>query len=253
MTCCERISRRSTACSGSAASRRSKPEASSSEVCRPWVHLRPTAAPRSSDVRNPYGSCRLSCPSSDCQCVTDLVRTGRRLARTLDEEDGMKRPMLLVLAGAGLAAAIAAACSDSVVTPKTSRALIGSGTLGMQHERSADDGRANPATMSERDLAELRQATVQYKSFDFATQSGGYSHQITDCMTDPQLGGMGFHFGKDALIDGKPEKLLPEVLLYEPQKNGEMKFVAVEYIIPFPLWTDAAPPKLFGQQFKRNE
>ena len=123
----------------------------------------------------------------------------------------------------------------------------------MRHEHHDDDGRINPARMSERDLAELRQVTEKYKSFDFATHQGGYSHQITDCMTDPQLGGMGFHFGNDALIDGKPEKLAPEVLLFEPQKNGRMKFVAVEYIIPFPLWTDTVPPQLFGQNFKRNE
>ena len=64
---------------------------------------------------------------------------------------------------------------------------------------------------------------------------------------------MAFHFGKAALIDGTVDVLEPELLVYEPQKNGRMRLVAVEYIVPFDMWTANEPPMLFGQAFHRNE
>ena len=43
--------------------------------------------------------------------------------------------------------------------------------------------------------------------------------------------------------------LEPELLLYEPERNGQMRFVAVEYIIPFPLLPSTAPPPVpFGHE-----
>ncbi|MEO7966242.1 MAG: hypothetical protein ABIT38_20260, partial [Gemmatimonadaceae bacterium] len=45
-----------------------------------------------------------------------------------------------------------------------------------------------------RDLATLRRVTAPFHSFDKANASG-WSTMITACMTDPTLGGMGFHYG----------------------------------------------------------
>jgi len=46
--------------------------------------------------------------------------------------------------------------------------------------------------------------------------------------------------------------LQPELLLYEPEKDGKLRFVGVEYIVPF---TDhpatAAPPTLLGHEFSQ--
>jgi hypothetical protein len=63
---------------------------------------------------------------------------------------------------------------------------------------------------------------------------------------------MGFHFGNTKLFDGSVRVDEPELLLYEPEQNGRMRLVAVEYIIPYAAHarTDA-PPELFGQQFKQ--
>jgi hypothetical protein len=69
-------------------------------------------------------------------------------------------------------------------------------------------------------------------------------------MTDPKLGGMGFHYGKTSLIDGRVAVDEPELLLYEPQSNGRMRLVAVEYIMPLQL--SATPPRLFGRDFSVN-
>ena len=65
---------------------------------------------------------------------------------------------------------------------------------------------------------------------------------------------MGFHYGNVGLIDGSVQVDQPELLLYEPEKNGRLRLVAVEYIIPYTLHSrDAAPPVLFGQEFKQND
>jgi hypothetical protein len=64
---------------------------------------------------------------------------------------------------------------------------------------------------------------------------------------------MGFHCGDPGLIDGVVEELKPELLLYEPQKNGRLRLVAVEYVVPFTAWTQADPPSLHGLTFAANQ
>jgi hypothetical protein len=105
-----------------------------------------------------------------------------------------------------------------------------------------------------KDLAVLRRVTAEFQDFDNAT-AGGWSAQITPCMTDPAgAGGMGFHYGNTALIDGSVSVEEPELLLYEPEQNGRLRLVAVEYIIPYTLHSRSdTPPVLFGQEFKQND
>jgi hypothetical protein len=105
-----------------------------------------------------------------------------------------------------------------------------------------------------RDLATLRRVTATFHDFQTAAHAG-WSAQITPCMTDPAgAGGMGFHYGNVALIDGSARVEEPELLLYEPERNGRLRLVAVEYIIPYTAHSrDAAPPELFGEKFKQND
>jgi len=100
-------------------------------------------------------------------------------------------------------------------------------------------------------LAALRQVTVKFHDFQ-AAKDAGWNAKITSCMTSAE-GGMGFHYGNMGYItDGVARADQPELLLYEPQKNGGMKLVAVEYIIPYALHPrSAAPPMLFGLPFKQ--
>jgi hypothetical protein len=102
-----------------------------------------------------------------------------------------------------------------------------------------------------KDLAALRGATAAFHDIETA-KAAGWSAPITGCMTDPTAGGMGYHYGKVSLIDGAVSVTEPELLLYEPQKNGRMRLVAVEYIIPYTEHPRSAqPPVLFGQQFQQ--
>ena len=101
-------------------------------------------------------------------------------------------------------------------------------------------------------LAELRRSTVRYQDFG-AAQADGYTVKVTGCMENPSLGGMGYHYAKESLIDGQVIEARPEVLLYEPRGKGRFRLVGVEFIIPFTAWTGAQPPTLYGQTFARNE
>ena len=104
----------------------------------------------------------------------------------------------------------------------------------------------------EQDLAKLRSATAAFHDFDTARRAG-WNTKITACMTDPGgAGGMGFHYGNTALIDGTAKVETPQLLLFEPEKNGNLRLVAVEYIIPYTFHSrDAEPPVLFGQKFQQ--
>lgn len=108
-----------------------------------------------------------------------------------------------------------------------------------------------PSAEVNRELATLERATAKFHSFESA-RAAGWSEQITGCMADSMAGGMGYHFGNPKLIDGTVRADEPELLLYEPEKNGRLKLVGVEYIVPFGAWDKEAPPKLFGRSFSRN-
>ena len=103
-----------------------------------------------------------------------------------------------------------------------------------------------------KDLAALRRVTAPFHDFGKAV-AAGWSTRITACMAGPS-GGMGFHYGNVALIDGAVSVEKPELLLYEPEANGRLRLVAVEYIVPYTAWSrSATPPVLFGQDFKHND
>jgi hypothetical protein len=102
-------------------------------------------------------------------------------------------------------------------------------------------------------IAELRRLTAHFHDLNDA-KAAGYNVQVTPCLELPGVGGMGFHYGNLAFINNPAEsELQPELLLYEPQKNGNMRFVGVEYIIPFALLPPTGtPPTLFGQPMHQN-
>ncbi len=97
-------------------------------------------------------------------------------------------------------------------------------------------------------LAEIRSATARYHRIEVA-EADGYVVG-SPCVMSPN-GGMGVHYLKSGLIDHIVDPSQPEALLYEPQKNGKMKLVAVEFIVAAAPW-DAMhnyPPMLGDQVF----
>jgi hypothetical protein len=101
-------------------------------------------------------------------------------------------------------------------------------------------------------LAELRDATQSFHNFENAIEAG-WETPLSPCVVHPQLGGMGYHYGRMEFFDGRKNHLEPQVLLYEPLENGGMEFIGVEYIIPFEIHpADSDPPVIFEQNYHAN-
>jgi len=96
-------------------------------------------------------------------------------------------------------------------------------------------------------LAQVRQATAPYHEVSNAIDDGYVPTE--DCVELPGVGGMGFHYVNPEffLNDPSVDPLKPEALLYAPKKNGEVKLVAVEYIVVAADVSDT--PSLFGEPF----
>lgn len=79
-------------------------------------------------------------------------------------------------------------------------------------------------------LAGARAATAQYHDLDRALADG--FEQGTDCVSNPTgPGAMGVHYYSPARLATGFEPDRPEVLIYEPQDDGRMRLVGVEYVV----------------------
>ena len=152
--------------------------------------------------------------------------------------------------GLAFAAALGvlAACDAAPTDPALADAKPASGpTAGVVHEHHLP-----PA--ARREFAALRALTAPFHRFE-AGREAGWDEQLTPCLEHPTDGGMGYHFGNPAYLgdEGAYAALEPEVLVYEPMRNGRYRLGAVEYIVPFDFAPPDGPaPELFGQAFHRN-
>ncbi len=64
-------------------------------------------------------------------------------------------------------------------------------------------------------------------------------------------GGKGIHSLRGSLINAIVDPLQPEVLLYEPKMNGQLRLAGVEYLVPSGAWDglNSSPPLLGDQPF----
>jgi hypothetical protein len=97
-------------------------------------------------------------------------------------------------------------------------------------------------------------ATFRYLFDVEAAKADGYSLRLPDktgatCIEQPGEGGMGVHMVNTSLLDGTIDSKRPEVLVYEPQANGRLQLVAVEYVVFDGDWKGSSPPTLFGKEF----
>ena len=117
---------------------------------------------------------------------------------------------------------------------------------------------STPVTQQDRDLASLRQAVSGLHELTIA-EAAGYTTAVGDpsdghtCLSDAS-GGMGVHYLNTTLVNDTVIVTQPEILIYEPQQDHSMKFVGVEYIIPYSIHgADQPAPVLFGEQFSKND
>jgi hypothetical protein len=76
----------------------------------------------------------------------------------------------------------------------------------------------------------VRNATKQYVDDVHAATSAGYGAAL-GCVSGPDHGAMGVHYVNGSLVNGPIDPTHPQALIYEPQSNGELKLVGVEFII----------------------
>src|SRR5579863_265917 len=96
----------------------------------------------------------------------------------------------------------------------------------------------------------VRSATQQYQNV--ANAGPGYGPAL-GCVSGSDHGAMGIHYvngsllqGETLLSDGQLDPTRPQALIYEPQLNGGLKLVAVEFIIFASALPSGAAPQVEG-------
>jgi hypothetical protein len=106
------------------------------------------------------------------------------------------------------------------------------------------------AERPEEGISYIRRISAQYHSLAQAAKDG---FDATDeCVAEPGLGGMGFHYVNSERIDTSLEVNQPEAVLYAFDKSGQRRLVAVEYLVvdaDQDLNTTSDRPSLFGHPF----
>ena len=116
-------------------------------------------------------------------------------------------------------------------------------------------GAASASAASGDGLAAARAGTAKFHS-NAAAQAAGYGLLVDAagiaCIDNP-AGGMGIHYVNGALVgDDRVDAATPELVVYEPEKNGKLRLVAAEYVVFQDAWdaTHTSAPALFGQEFE---
>lgn len=96
----------------------------------------------------------------------------------------------------------------------------------------------------------VRQATERFKDVA-AAEAEGYALQF-GCVSGGDLGAMGLHFVNSGLVgDGELDAARPEIILYEPLPNGQLRITGADYLVVADAWNakHSGPPELMGQLF----
>jgi hypothetical protein len=97
----------------------------------------------------------------------------------------------------------------------------------------------------------VQEATAKYVNVNNAT-AAGYG-PVLGCVSGSDHGAMGIHYvngslltGETLLANGQLDPTRPQALIYEPQSNGALKFVGVEFIILASALPAGAAPQVDG-------
>jgi hypothetical protein len=172
-----------------------------------------------------------------CDAVVPAEDSTRDPSHLTDREDTMRAPRtrrLLRTLGPMAALPLALACG------------------GGQEQAESPPAEAPAAPAESAEITALRTKFDPFKDFASA-EAAGYGKAITPCWFHRDSGGQGIHYANEALIDSIVSPMEPELVMYEPQQDGRLDLLAVEYIVPFAQWKSEAPPTVLGQSFHRNE
>lgn len=97
----------------------------------------------------------------------------------------------------------------------------------------------------------VRDSTRRFRDVSVAVAEG-YVLQFGCVSGADDEGAMGVHFVNGALVgDGVLDPTRPELLVYEPTQNGQLRLVAADYLVFAETWhaNNTAAPELMGQLF----
>ena len=121
-------------------------------------------------------------------------------------------------------------------------AFLALSSLALAQHTMEPDGQENQSKLGQGDQDKLveivRNATQQYQN---VSNAKGYT-PVLGCVSGSDHGAMGVHYVNLSLLNGPIDPTHPQALIYEPQLNGEVKLVGVEFIIlASALPADSAP------------
>ena len=123
------------------------------------------------------------------------------------------------------------------VTMAVAAPALAAGADGPATHDAASHHAMAASSVPETVVQAVRDATAQFRDVNVATSSPAKYHLFPGCFSGPQAGAMGVHFVSDALIgDGTVNIQTPEALVYEPQADGSLRLVGVEYIVTVADW-----------------
>jgi hypothetical protein len=121
------------------------------------------------------------------------------------------------------------ACKKEIRNETAEGSLSSASALAKNaNESSAPAG--SLARLAETDLLKsIRNATSRFHSSTQAIKAG--YQPDNHCVSVPGLGGMGYHWPNPSLVDPVLDPLNPEVVLYASGPGGNLRLVAIEYIV----------------------
>ena len=119
-------------------------------------------------------------------------------------------------------------------------------------------GTAVAATATPSDLQDARAASARFNSVNQAMDAGygplPEGVPLHECIASfDGTGAMGFHYLNGALLDTTLDPTQPEVLVFGPDGHGNLKLVALEYVVFQEPWIaehGSLVPSLFGQSLR---
>ncbi len=118
------------------------------------------------------------------------------------------------------------------------------------HAADDHDHGSAPATL----VKLVREITEPYK--DVAAAKAAGFELAFGCVSGPDTGAMGLHYVNMPLVlDGEIDAKRPEIILYEPSGDGQVRLVGADYLVFADAWDKTHPsaPELMGQKFQQFE
>ena len=121
-----------------------------------------------------------------------------------------------------------------------------------QHTTQAaqQEDAAATQTSSNTLLKVVRAATERFKDVKVA-MAEGYALNF-GCVQGSDDGAMGMHFVNGDLVNsGVLDPTRPQIIIYEPMPNGELKLIGADFLVMADQWNKkySSPPQLMGQLF----